>query len=243
MKDLPAPARMFVGAVLAAGTVALVVFFPRAIENPVLFAFLLLCSSLASALKVNLPLASSGSTMSVSYAVNFLALLLFDPHVSTLIALAAALCQLNQKRRTQMYRQVFSLASFVITVEGAGLVYHLLGGVTPPARMATVVRSLLAVSNRSVSRGSRTKARTTRTPVICSRSRRLTSSIRDCMSRKLGTIREMMNPSSTASTGTVAAISHDSPRSSRIAMMIPPTIMIGAITISVHDISTSICTC
>ena len=67
--------------------------------------------------------------------------------------------------------------------------------------------------------------------------------MRDCMSRKLGTIREMMNPSSTASTGTVTAISQDSPRSSRIAMMMPPTIMIGAITISVHDISRSICTC
>ena len=44
--------------------------------NPVLFVVLLVCSSLASAFKVNLPLASSGSTMSVSYAVDFASLLL-----------------------------------------------------------------------------------------------------------------------------------------------------------------------
>ena len=58
MKDLPIAARLFVGAVLAAGAVALVVFAPHTIANPVLFALLLGCSSLASALKVSLPLAS-----------------------------------------------------------------------------------------------------------------------------------------------------------------------------------------
>ena len=76
MKDLPIPARLFVGAVLAAGAIALIAFWPHALANPILFAFLLACSSLASALKVSLPLASSGSTMSVSYAVDFAALLL-----------------------------------------------------------------------------------------------------------------------------------------------------------------------
>ena len=66
MKDLPIPARLFVGAVLAAGAVTFAWFAPHTIVNPALFAVLLGCSSLASALKVNLPLATSGSTMSVS---------------------------------------------------------------------------------------------------------------------------------------------------------------------------------
>jgi hypothetical protein len=112
-----------------------------------------------------------------------------------------------------------------------------------PARIATTVRSSLAAAKRWVSCGSRTNARTTRTPVICSRSSRLTSSMRPCINRKLGTIRVTMNATEASSAGIATASSQDRPRSSRIAMTTPPTIMIGAATISVHDIRTSIWTC
>ncbi len=112
-----------------------------------------------------------------------------------------------------------------------------------PARIATAVRSVLATLNRSVSCGSRTNARTTRTPVICSRRSLLTSSMRTCMARKLGTIRLMMNPMAMTSTGTATASSQDRPRFSRMAISTPPTIMIGAATISVQLSRTSICTC
>ena len=47
----------------------------------------------------------------------------------------------------------------------------------------------------------------------------------------------------TPRTGTTASTSQDRPTSSRAAMMMPPTIMIGAATSSVPAISTSICTC
>jgi len=63
MKELPVGARLFVSAVLAAGAIVLGIFAPHSIANPLLFAILLGCSSLASALKVRLPLATSGSTM------------------------------------------------------------------------------------------------------------------------------------------------------------------------------------
>ena len=86
MKDLPIAARLFVVAVMAAGTLILAVFAPHSIANPLLFATLLACSSLASALKVSLPLASSGSTMSVSYAVDFAALLLLGADETMLVA-------------------------------------------------------------------------------------------------------------------------------------------------------------
>ena len=112
-----------------------------------------------------------------------------------------------------------------------------------PARMATSVSCALASANRVVSCSSRTYARTTRTPVICSRSSRLTSSMRSCISRKLGTIWRMMSPMEMPRTGTTARTSQDRPMSSRAAMMMPPTIMIGAATMSVPPISTSICTC
>ena len=67
--------------------------------------------------------------------------------------------------------------------------------------------------------------------------------MRVCISRKLGTIRVMIRPIAPARTGTVTTISQDSPTSTCIAITMPPTIMIGAITIRVQDISTSICTC
>ncbi len=80
-------------------------------------------------------------------------------------------------------------------------------------------------------------------PVICSRRTRLTASMRVCISRKPGTIREMIRPTARTSTGTQTTSSQDSPRSSRSAISTPPTIMIGAATIIVQVISTSICTC
>ena len=50
-------------------------------------------------------------------------------------------------------------------------------------------------------------------------------------------------PTDSSSAGTHTSTSQDSPTSSRSARTIPPTHMIGAPIISVHDITTSICTC
>ncbi|HJZ75183.1 MAG TPA: HD domain-containing phosphohydrolase [Vicinamibacterales bacterium] len=132
MKDLPIPARLFVAAVLAAGTLILVMFAPHAIANPMLFAILLACSSLASALKVRLPLATSGSTMSVSYAVDFAALLLLGANETMIVAAVSAWsqCTFRTESRTAPFRTAFSMASLVLTVKAAGVVYTLLGGVT-----------------------------------------------------------------------------------------------------------------
>ncbi|HMB81355.1 MAG TPA: hypothetical protein VKI43_14855, partial [Vicinamibacterales bacterium] len=132
MKDLPIAARLFVGAVLAAGALTLAVFVPHTIVNPVLFTVLLCCSSLASALKVSLPLASSGSTMSVSYAVDFAALLLLGADETMIVAAASAWsqCTFRTQSRSAPYRTLFSMASLVLTVKAAGWAYTLLGGVT-----------------------------------------------------------------------------------------------------------------
>jgi diguanylate cyclase (GGDEF)-like protein/putative nucleotidyltransferase with HDIG domain len=133
MKDQPPLAQAFVAAVLAAGAIVLLIFVPHAIANLPLFFALLLLSSLASAFKVSLPLASSGSTMSVSYTVDFAALLLLGANETMLVAAASAWsqCTLRTESRTPVYRTLFSMASLVLTVKAAGLAYHWLGG-TPP---------------------------------------------------------------------------------------------------------------
>jgi diguanylate cyclase (GGDEF)-like protein/putative nucleotidyltransferase with HDIG domain len=130
VKDLPIAARVFVGAVLAAGALTLIVFWPRGITNPLLLVFLLGCSSLASALKVSLPLASSGSTMSVSYAVDFAALLLLGADQTMIVAAASAFsqCTFRTQSRSATYRTLFSMASLVLTVKAAGWAFTLLGG-------------------------------------------------------------------------------------------------------------------
>src|SRR5438128_2244646 len=132
MKDLPVAARLYVGAVLAAGAIVLGMFVPHTIANPLLFVILLGCSSLASALKVRLPLATSGSTMSVSYAVDFAALLLLGANETMIVAAVSAWsqCTIRTTTRTAIFRTLFSMASLVLTVKAAGFVYTLLGGVT-----------------------------------------------------------------------------------------------------------------
>src|SRR5215216_4363414 len=81
MRSLPLPARLYVGATIAVGALLVVSLGPRStFSNLPLFALLLILSAVTSAFKVSLPLAKSGSTMSVSYAVDFASLLLLVPH-------------------------------------------------------------------------------------------------------------------------------------------------------------------
>jgi len=132
MKQLPLAARVYVGAVVVAGAAAMLAFAPHTIAHPALFIGLLLCSSLASALKVNLPLAGgSGSTMSVSYAVDFASLLLLGANETMLVAATSAWaqCTFRVKNDTRsVHRVLFSMASLVLTVKIAGLTYSLFGG-------------------------------------------------------------------------------------------------------------------
>jgi diguanylate cyclase (GGDEF)-like protein/putative nucleotidyltransferase with HDIG domain len=138
MKDLPVSARLYVAAVVIAGAVGLALFGPHAIVNPGLFVALLLCSSFASALKVNRPLTSSGSTMSVSYAVDFAALLLLGADATLWVAASSAWsqCTFRTQTRSPIHRTLFSMASLVLTVKATGLVYTWLGGPPPGASIS-----------------------------------------------------------------------------------------------------------
>ncbi len=111
-----------------------------------------------------------------------------------------------------------------------------------PTARAVPVYCVLASAKRARSWSSRTKARTTRMPVICSRSTRFTQSTDSCMMRKLGIILRMTRATLRASRGTATATSQDSPTSSRTAMTMPPTIMIGADTIIAAPMKTTVCT-
>jgi diguanylate cyclase (GGDEF)-like protein/putative nucleotidyltransferase with HDIG domain len=131
MKQIPAAARAFVIATIATGTALFFIGLPNIrFDQPFLFLGLLILSSLSAAMKVSLPLTSSGSTLSVSYAVDFASLMLLGPDQTMLVAAGSAFsqCHLNSRERNPLYRTLFSMASLVITVQGAGLAFHLSGG-------------------------------------------------------------------------------------------------------------------
>src|SRR5437763_1137358 len=138
MKDLPIVARLYVLAVLLAGIAVLAVFAPHSIADPTLFLALLVFSSFASALKVSLPLTKSGSSMSVSYAVDFAALLMLGADETMLVAGASAWsqCTFRMKTRNPLYRTLYSMASLVLTVKAAGMIYMWLGGAPPGATLS-----------------------------------------------------------------------------------------------------------
>ena len=149
MRTLPLPARLFVSAVIILGAGLLVAFFPvRSFESPWLFLLLLTLSSITSVFKVNLPLARSGSTMSVSYAVDFASLLLLGPNETMLVAAASAWsqCTFRIKERNPLYRTFFSMACLVITVQVAGTIYGLLGGTPGVLGILTLPKPLVGAA-------------------------------------------------------------------------------------------------
>src|SRR5206468_2298076 len=98
--------------------------------------------------KVYLPLTTGGSTMSVSYAVDFASLLLLGPHETMFVAAGSAFsqCNLNKKERNPLYRTLFSVSSLVITVQGAGLAFRLLGGTGSAMPFTALARPLVGAA-------------------------------------------------------------------------------------------------
>ncbi len=132
LRSLPLPAQLYVVAVVAVGATLVAAVTPRAtFEQPWLFVSLLILSVVASAFKVYLPLADGGSTMSVSYAIDFTALILLGAHETMLIAVASAWtqCTFRLQSPNPVHRTLFSMACLAVTVQAAGRVYTLLGGV------------------------------------------------------------------------------------------------------------------
>jgi diguanylate cyclase (GGDEF)-like protein/putative nucleotidyltransferase with HDIG domain len=126
MKNLPLGARLYILSVILAGAGLLLYGLPRAtFERPLLLIALTVLATATATLKVTLPLTTNLSTMSVSYAVNFASLLLLGANETMIVAAGSAFaqCHLNRKERNPLYRTLFSMASLILTVQGAGFAY------------------------------------------------------------------------------------------------------------------------
>jgi diguanylate cyclase (GGDEF)-like protein/putative nucleotidyltransferase with HDIG domain len=149
MDHIPFRARAYVIGVILAGAALLVIGLPQAgFERPFLLLALAGASALAAAFKVTLPLTTGGSTMSVSYAVDFTSLLLLGANETMIVAGASALSQshVNQRERSPIHRTLFNVASLIVTVQGAGLAWRLLSsdGAHPAATAVQVVGAAIA---------------------------------------------------------------------------------------------------
>ena len=110
-------------------------------------------------------------------------------------------------------------------------------------RRAVSNRSTLASWNRSSSWRVRTNARITRTPASVSRMTWLIRSSLTCIAWNSGIARDMTRAMNATISGRTTISRPDSGTSWRSAMMIPPTIRIGAEIMSVRAMNTTVCTC
>jgi signal transduction histidine kinase/ActR/RegA family two-component response regulator len=139
-------AQLYVAIVMAAGASTLVAFFPTTYPQPALFAMLIVFACLTSLWKVNLPIAAaSGSTLSVSYAANLMALLLLGLQPAIIVAVAGVLtqCRYKVKKSYPLYRTLFSAAAEVITMAATGIAYQQLGGSMVPLHMVGLAKPLV----------------------------------------------------------------------------------------------------
>ena len=129
---MPWTAKLYVGAVIAAGAALVALQFPRTFPDPAMSAGLLALIVVASALKVSLPIAGTSATMSVSFVGDFMAVLLVGPAQAAVFAAIGALAQCVANRtppnRLRLHRVVFSMSALAITVQVTALAYAWLGG-------------------------------------------------------------------------------------------------------------------
>ena len=151
---LPLRARAYVVGVTVIGAVCIAIAaYLAKRERPGLFLALLVLSSLASTLKLSLPLSRRASSLSLSYAINMVALILLGPHRTTLVAVVGAWsqCTFRMRDRSSLHRTLFSMASLAVTVQATGVVFALvrggntdfLFGLFQPLVAATIIYFLL----------------------------------------------------------------------------------------------------
>jgi len=134
----PIAGQVYVYAMIALGAVVMAsALSSLELSRPGLFAALLVLSVMSSALKVDMPLGAGSSCISLSFAVDFTALLLFGPGPTMVIAVTSAWsqCTLRMQERNPTYKTLFSMATLALSVAAAGATYTYLGGTygTPSA--------------------------------------------------------------------------------------------------------------
>ena len=137
--------RLYVGAVIAAGSALVVYLAPRELENPVVAGALLIATLLLSVFKLRLPLGNGASTMSMAYAVDFVALIVEGANLAMLLGAIGVLiqCTVRVRRKQPIHRAAFSAAAVIIAVQVAGMGWRALGGSLTNLTLSSTVLPLM----------------------------------------------------------------------------------------------------
>jgi len=94
-------------------------------DLPAMAAFLIL-AVLSSTVKIDLPVPGGGSTLSLSYVINILSILVLGPWPSVPIAAAGAWsqCTIRVKKANPWYQTLYSMGTLAVSVALAGLLYR-----------------------------------------------------------------------------------------------------------------------
>jgi PAS domain S-box-containing protein len=140
--------KAYVGGVIATGAALLIQFAPLEYPRPWLAIALLAAALILSAFKLRLPLGRGNSTMSMAYAVDFVALVSAGPDLAMVIAAAGVVlqCTVRVRRSQPLHRAAFSVASVVIAVQAAGWAWLAFGGVVKSASLQSLVVPLSAAA-------------------------------------------------------------------------------------------------
>src|SRR4029079_10318787 len=152
---LPAAARTYVCAVVAAGALCLIDATSRLqFEQAGLFALLAALGIATSAIKINLPLGRSQSNLSLSHTINFWALLALGPAPAVFIATISAWtqCTFRVGARNPVHRILFNIGTLTLTAWLAGMPIEVVmgwgaRGFSALARTASVIAPLYFFSN------------------------------------------------------------------------------------------------
>jgi hypothetical protein len=139
--------RLYIGAVIAAGALVLGTFAPRELSQPLLALTFLAAMIVVSLCKLRLPLGDGHSTMSMAYVVDFAVIATAGADLAMVIAAVGTIvqCTVNVRRRQPWYRTAFSVATVVLAVRSAGLVWAALGGsIGAPSGVGAVLPLIVA---------------------------------------------------------------------------------------------------
>jgi diguanylate cyclase (GGDEF)-like protein/PAS domain S-box-containing protein len=135
MRTLPLSARLYILAVIgiAAGLLVALTEMPRLNELAILLS-LTAGSVLLSTLRLQLPAVKTRATLSISFVLDFAALLLVGPNKAMLVAAVGALSQstIRVRHRNPLHRVLFNIATLILAVQAAGAAYHWAGGMLAP---------------------------------------------------------------------------------------------------------------
>ena len=134
--------KLYVAAVIGLGAFALTSVTPDDIPPPLLAATWLAAMVVVSLFKLRLPLQRGHATMSMAYVIDFVVLATAGPELAMIVAAAGVLvqCTVRVRRAQPWYRTAFSIATVVLAVKTAGLLWSGLGGtVSDPGLTTTAI--------------------------------------------------------------------------------------------------------